>query len=112
MVESYRLELAGIIDRLDLSDEMAATIECKHFFSGAAAYVDGTIFMSLTPVGLALKLSPERCAALLDGDARPLRYFANGPIKKNYVLLPDAIAGDDRQLRELVCESASYCSLE
>ncbi len=31
-------------------------VEIKHFFSGAAAYADGRICISLTPAGLAMKI--------------------------------------------------------
>lgn len=65
-------------------------IECKHFFSGAAVYANGKIVASLSPKGLAFKLSEPRCAAVLsDGLAIPLRYFDNSPVKQRYVLFPD-----------------------
>ncbi len=90
--------LQGLVDRL-LADQCAAgAIECKHFFSGAAAYVGGQIFMTLTPMGLALKLSKRDRARLAALGATPLRYFANAPIKKDYVVLPETIASDDTAL--------------
>ena len=67
-----------------------SNIECKHFFGGAALYSNGIICASLTPVGLAFKLSTIRCSELMEsGAARPLKYFQKSPIKKDYVLFPE-----------------------
>lgn len=64
---------------------------CKHFFSGAALYSNMTICASLTPAGFAFKLPEQRCLELIKfGMASPLRYFANSPVKRGYVLFPDA----------------------
>jgi len=71
-------------------DPGSADVECKHFFSGAAAYTRGHIFASLSPKGLALKLPETRCRELLSEDfAEPLRYFDNSPVKRGYVLFPE-----------------------
>jgi len=58
---------------------------------------EGRICLSLTPVGLALKLPPETKERLLaDSQAEPLRYFPNGPIKKDYALFPgEAVESDE-----------------
>ena len=56
MVEVRRQALQTLPDRLGSRPGLTVTIECKHFFSGAAAYADGRIFMTPTTVGLALKL--------------------------------------------------------
>jgi TfoX/Sxy family transcriptional regulator of competence genes len=82
-------------------------IECKHFFSGAAAYADGRIFMTLTSVGLALKLPQEHRAELTRRGGKPLRYFPRGPIKKDYVVVPDAIAHDAAALTPWILKSLS-----
>ena len=108
MVESYRADLNTLIDRSGLSSPDRAGIECRHFFSGAAAYADGKIFMSLSPAGLALKLPEKRCADLLDAGAGQLRYFAKSPIKKGYVVLPKAITEDRSALLALLKESLAF----
>lgn len=65
-------------------------LACKHFFSGAALYVDGSLCASLTPGGLAFKLSQSRCDELISkGAAMPLQYFDSSPIKRGYVLFPE-----------------------
>ena len=69
----------------------------KHV-SGAAAYANGRICITLTPIGLALKLPEDARARLENKGARPLRYFPNGPIKKDYILLPKSYREDRRKL--------------
>ena len=77
MAKAQLERMQALVDRV-LADLCAAgAIECKHFFSGAAAYIDGQIFMTLTPVGLALKLSEHDRARLTALGAVPLRYFSN-----------------------------------
>ncbi len=100
MAEPYLTDLRDLVARLAVSDE----VTCKHFFSGAAAYRGGKIFMSLTPAGLALKLPEgERDKAFAEG-ATPLRYFPKSPVKKNYAVLPRRIVEDEQALRSwLVC---------
>src|SRR5712691_8527390 len=84
-------------------------LECKHFFSGAAIYADGRICMSLTTVGFALKLPKEaRNTLVKEQAAKPLRYFPNAPIKKDYVILPKAMLKDMRTLRRWVKVSIEY----
>jgi len=65
--------------------------------------------MSLTPVGFAIKL-PEASRNFLmnEKDARPLRYFPKGPIKKDYVILPKTMLKDVKTLRRWVKVSIEY----
>jgi TfoX/Sxy family transcriptional regulator of competence genes len=84
-------------------------LECKHFFSGAAVYARGKICMSWTPVGFAIKL-PEasRNSLLKQSGAKLLRYFPQGPIKKDYVVLPESLLEDIGRLRRLAKASIAY----
>lgn len=50
--------------------------------------------MSLTSVGLGLKLPEEARATMKNQGAMPLRYFPRAPIKKGYVVVPPLIADD------------------
>jgi len=86
MAEKYLKELIEVMDNVRFKD---VSLECKHFFGGAAVYVNGKIRMSLTPVGFALKL-PEESRKFLKKEkgAKPLRYFPKGSIKKEYVVFP------------------------
>jgi len=108
MVEKHRQSLQMLLERSIRNGDRPANIECKHFFSGAAAYVEGRIFMTLTSVGLAMKLPIQRRAALLKQGARPLRYFPNAPIKKDYVILPADLVENGQAFTTLLRESLRY----
>lgn len=84
-------------------------LECKHFFSGAACYADGRLCISLTPVGFAIKL-PEssRKVLLQEQGTKRLHYFPKGPIKKDYVVLPETMLNDMKVLRSWVKVSIEY----
>ena len=108
MAEAQLRTLRSLLERLAANLDRKDTIECKHFFSGAAAYVNGCIFMTLTTVGLALKLPEDSRELLIGNGARPLRYFPKGPIKKDYVALPKALANDEETLVSWIRESIRF----
>ncbi|MBE9551881.1 MAG: TfoX/Sxy family protein [Proteobacteria bacterium] len=110
MAEPFLRELRSLLERTSRSLGPAAAIECKHFFSGAAAYAGGVIFMSLTPAGLALKLPAEARQQLMEAGAKPLRYFPKAPVKKEYVILPETIVRDDDALAPWIEESIRYAT--
>ncbi|MCZ6619135.1 MAG: hypothetical protein O7E57_13495 [Gammaproteobacteria bacterium] len=84
---------------------------CKHFFSGAALYVQQRICASLSPKGLAFKLGNSRCENILaHGKAVPLQYFDNAPIKRDYILLPDVQNLDDTDIIAYFEECVVYAS--
>lgn len=90
MAEPYLNELQRLAGEWMGADERVGFLECRHFFSGAAAYREDAIVATLTPVGLAFKLSTEvHDTVLAEGGAVPLRYFPGSPIKRNYVLFPE-----------------------
>jgi TfoX/Sxy family transcriptional regulator of competence genes len=87
MAHPYLGQIQELVSEFDFSD---SDIVCKHFFSGAAVYVNGKIVASLSPKGLAFKLTELRCTEVLsEGLAVPLRYFEGSPVKRGYVLFPD-----------------------
>ena len=80
-------QLLHLAELWNQADDRVGVIECRHFFSGAAAYRQGSIVASLTPVGLAFKVPDEVREALMQrGRVTQLRYFPKGPIKAEYVL--------------------------
>lgn len=105
MAQPYLTDLQALLERLDLGDDR---FECKHFFSGAAAYVEGVIFMTWTPSGLALKLPQDACDRLLREGGTPLRYFPKAPVKKGYVVLGSELVEDDDALKERVSDSIAF----
>ena len=87
----------------------SVAIECRHFFSGAALYANGKIFASLTPAGFAIKLPEDSRSELLRARrGRRLRYFQEGPIKQEYVVLSRRTAGDRETVRELLRAGIRY----
>ena len=87
-----------------LVEELGADmdIECTHFFSGAAVYVNGQICMSLTPLGFALKLPDAARENVLSEGGQPLRYFPSGPVKIGYALVPETILSNTDELTALM----------
>lgn len=89
MAKEYLEKLSVFIEEAtsDLSENI--NLECKHFFNGAALYAEERVCISLTPIGLAIKLPEQTKDKLVKNKkAVPLRYFPKGPIKKGYVLFP------------------------
>ena len=112
MAKEYLEQLSAILVRTTSDNFNRVSLECKHFFSGAAVYANGKICMSLTPVGFALKLPEKYRSTLMEQEGvKPLRYFPRGPIKKDYVVLPDVILSDARALRRWVRVSIEYVTL-
>lgn len=108
MAAKYLERLRALIDWARPPLDKGITVEFKHFFSGAALYADGKICVTLTPAGLALKLPEEGRNKLKKEGARALRYFAKGPIKKEYVVVPGKIRNDKRKLKLWTGRSIRY----
>ncbi len=64
--------------------------------------------MTLTTVGLALKLPEDDRRTLFDQGAKPLQYFPNAPVKKDYVLLPIPLIDDRDFLNGWISRSIEY----
>jgi len=87
MAAEYLTKLIALLKDLNIERRVDHRIEVKHFFSGAALYINAMITASLSPVGLAFKLPGQEAANLIaKGKARPLRYFPRGHIKEGYAL--------------------------
>ncbi len=115
MAKAYVEELSQLMKQVTLGRYKDVHLEVKHFFAGAAVYANSKICITLTPTGLAVKLPAEHRSELLQGQgAEPLRYFPQGPIKKEYVVLPPRMVRDSRALRRWLTRSIEYalCSSE
>lgn len=109
MARPYLDELTALIKASAPATAGGASPDCRHFFSGAAAYVEGKVFVLLTPVGLSLKLPPAACEELMKHHgATPLRQFPQGPIKKNYVVLSPVLRHDPAALRPWLQAAVDY----
>ena len=109
MAEPYLTTLSEKVVELELSASEGVVLECKHFFSGAALYANGKICASLTPAGFGLKLPAEvRERLIADGEGSELRYFEKAPVKKEYVVLSEAVVDDSEKLKSLLELSIDY----
>jgi TfoX/Sxy family transcriptional regulator of competence genes len=107
MAQPYLSQLQEIANDVGLGE---GELVCRHFFSGAALYARGKIIASLSPNGLAFKLSHARCDEVLsEGIAVPMCYFRKSPAKRGYVLFEDVdqLSKDDirRYLQECIATS-------
>jgi len=110
MAKPYLENLTALLERTAPVLEDGDVVECRHFFSGAAAYVNGRVFMSMTPVGLALKFPDAKRDALMAAGGTALRYFPKGPVKADYVVLPQTLM--DAAFADLIVESAAYAKAQ
>lgn len=109
MAQEYLEQLTALMREATSGKCKDVKLECKHFFGGAALYANGKICISLTPVGFAIKLPGEsRNALLKQKGTKPLQYFPEGPIKKDYVIVPKAILNDMKVLQHWVKVSIEY----
>ncbi len=71
----------------------------RPMFGGIGAYADDRMCVSLSDIGLAVKLSGGERSALLElKGAKPLRYEPGAPASKTYVVVPDAMLSDRKAL--------------
>lgn len=109
MAKEYFEKLSAFIERATTDGNKNIHLECKHFFNGAALYAEKRICMSLTPLGLAIKLPEDTKNKLLKANkAVPLRYFPKAPVKKDYVLFPGSIEKCGKEFDYLVNKSIEY----
>ncbi len=108
MAKEYLERLESLLAPVARALPPEVELELRHFFSGAAAYADGRICITLTTVGLALKLPEAERAQLVAEGAKPLRYFPKGPIKKDYVVVPRGLREDTKRLKAWARRSIDY----
>ena len=110
MAKEYLERLSKLMKRAALGKSRNTRLEIKHFFSGAAVYINGKICITLTPIGFAVKLPEDsRNILMKHKGAKPLRYFPKGPIKKDYVVLPRSMLNDMKILRRWIRTSIEEC---
>ena len=109
MAHEYLKQLTVFIDQIKGERYDNIPLVCKHFFSGAALYANNRICITLTPVGLGVKLPPQSREKLLDSNqAIALKYFPKGPIKNDYVLFPDGLKTENKLSSGYALESIYY----
>jgi TfoX/Sxy family transcriptional regulator of competence genes len=109
MAKEYLDRLNNLMAEIAPDIPAPASLEVKHFFSGAAVYVDGRICISLTPAGFALKLPQALREELMKEEGtKNLQYFPNAPVKKDYVVLSQGLLDDRDKLCFWVENSIEY----
>ena len=107
MAKEYLEKLSNLISELKIENEVQLSMETKHFFSGAALYVDGKICASWSPVGLAFKLPEAEVSSLIhSGQAKPRKYFQKGNIKKGYALVENPSLSKPRKWKVYLIKAA------
>lgn len=113
MAEPFLSQLRLLVSKLVQPSPENVNLESKHFFSGAALYANGKICASLSPAGFAVKLPTQMRQNLSDEDQGSIfRFFANGPIKREYVLLSDAVIEDEELLLTIIGASIIFVAGE
>ena len=84
-------------------------LEYKNCFGAVAGYVESKIFISCGKFGVALKLPPKKIEELSkERGVKPLQYFPNGHIKKDYAVLPRRILENKSQFKKLIENSLKF----
>jgi hypothetical protein len=87
MAKIYLDKLTTLVAELDIDDKTDSPLLLKHFFSGAAVYVNQQLCVSWSPAGLAFKLPLAQVEQLINsGQAGALKYFDKGHVKKGYAV--------------------------
>ncbi len=108
MAKEYYEKLSSLLMELDIEMDVTKPMEVKHFFNGAALYVNKTICAAWSPVGLAFKLpDPEAEVLINNGMAIPLKYFPKGHVKKGYVLFENPDDKEPKQWKKYFISSAA-----
>lgn len=105
-VNPYRDELEGLLKKVRPRLSNTHDLEFKKCFGAIAGYVDGNIFISCGKFGVALKLPPETLKKLFQEEGvKPLKFFPNGHVKKDYAILSKQILNDPARLKKLFNKS-------
>lgn len=81
----------------------------KPMFGGIGVYADGRMCISLSDVGLALKLGETDRAKLLKlKGAKPLQYEPDASPSKSYVVVPRSMLNDRAKLGRWIAVSAAF----
>jgi len=108
MAKIYYEKLSNLLTKLEIKNEITKPMEVKHFFSGAALYVNQAICASWSPVGLAFKMPEQEADKLINsGKAIPLKYFPKGHVKKGYALFEKPGDINPKQCKKYFLTSAA-----
>ena len=108
-VNPYYNQLESLLKKVRPRLSSTHNLEFKKCFGAVAGYVNGNIFISCGKFGVALKLPPEALAMLFkEKGLKPLKYFPNGHVKKDYAVLSTRILDESPRLKKLVGKSIKF----
>lgn len=109
MKTDYLDKITDILGRTRPGLSRTHTVSFRNCFGAVAGYVDGNIFISCGRFGVALKLPSTTISRLLEErGVRHLKYFTNGQVKRDYVVLPKRILENRARLKRLVDQSIRF----
>ena len=109
MTSSYLEKVATLVTRTRPRLAVTHQLYFRNCFGAVAGYVNDGIFISCGRFGVALRLPPSSLEQLFkDKDVRPLKYFPNGHVKKEYAVIPDRIVEDKHRFKKLLDKSIEY----
>ena len=102
----FREKLESLLQKVRPRLSSTHNLEFKKCFGAVTGYVNGNIFISCGKFGVALKLPAKTLEKLFeDGEVKPLKYFPNGHVKKEYAVLSKHMLNDLSRLKKLVDNS-------
>ncbi|MFQ5443025.1 MAG: TfoX/Sxy family protein [Nitrospinales bacterium] len=104
----YKERLQNILEKSFPELATLHALTFKNCFGSMAGYVDDHIFCSCGPFGFALKLPPVDIKALLKCGAKPLQYFPNGHVKKDYVVIPEPLLAEKGTMMNFIKKSIKF----
>ena len=109
MTNKYLEEIAMLFKQARPKLSNTHELEFKNVFGAVGGYVNGKIFISCGKFGVALRLPPDTLDTLFqEKEAKHLKYFPNGHIKKEYAVLSKQVLENKYQLKKLVDKSIKY----
>ena len=112
MAKIYFEKLSLLVEKVGINEEVSNKIEIKHFFSGAALYINKTICVSWSPAGLAFKLGETESINLIKSNkAIPLKYFPKGHIKKGYAVFESPTETNPNQWKKYFVKAVEQAEI-
>lgn len=109
MENKYLNEITTLLKQARPKLSTTHRLEFKNVFGAVGGYVDGRIFISCGKFGVAFRLPPDTLDTLFqEKEAKHLKYFPKGHIKKEYAVLSIRILENKQRLKKLVDESIKY----
>ncbi len=113
MENKYLNEITTLLKQVCPKFSTTHQLEFKNIFGAVGGYINGRIFTSCGKFGIAFRLPPDTLSTLLqEKEAKRLKYFPSGHIKKEYAVLSRKVLENKRQLKKLVDESIKYALIE